>query len=85
MEYLFIALAVFTIVRIVQVWVDAPAWFWSLAQLVGCVLATIPWSQEWMRWYSPFAIAGIITFLQMLENLLIAKSDEALSAIMRRR
>jgi len=85
MEYLFVALAVFWALRLLQIWIAAPTWLWQLSQLVLAGLFALPWNNSWMSWYTPFAIAGMVAFLQMFENLLISKSDEALSTIMRRR
>ena len=76
MDYLFMALAVFTVVRFVQLLVDGPAWLWQLVTVALSALVIIPWDVEW---YAFLAIAGVVSFLQMLENLLIAKADEALS------
>jgi hypothetical protein len=83
MTYLFAALAIFWAIRLVQTWVDAPSWVWLLVQPALATILLLPWEQE--KWYAPLVVAGIVSFMQMLENLLIAKSDEALSAIMRRR
>lgn len=85
MAYLLVALALFWLIRFLQNWVDAPGWVWQLVQPILAMLALIPWNQDWLRWYTPLAISAIVTFLQFAENLLIAKADEALTAIMRRR
>jgi len=83
MDYVLMALGVFWIVRLLQTWIDSPAWSWSIIQLALSVVVLLPWSGY--SWYSPLAVAGIVAFLQMAENFLIAKSDEALSTIIRRR
>ena len=85
MEYLFIALAVFWLIRLIKTWVEAPSWFWQISTLIFAGLAVLPWADERMDWFAPFAIAGIVTFLQLIENVLIAKADELLTNIMRRR
>jgi hypothetical protein len=85
MNYIFVALAVFWTIRLLQVWISTPTWMWQLSQLALAGLFALPWDSSWMDWYTPFAIAGMVALLQMIENLLIAKSDEALSTIMRRR
>ena len=84
MNYLFAAFAAFWIIKLAQVWIDIPGWAWQLIQVAVATVFLLPWDQT-LEWYGPFAVAGIVSFLQMTENLLIAKSDEALSAIMRRR
>lgn len=83
MDYVLMALGVFWIVRLLQTWIDAPTWLWSIIQLALAVIVMLPWNGY--EWFSPLGVAGIVAFLQMAENLLIAKSDEALSTIMRRR
>jgi hypothetical protein len=83
MDYVLMALGVFWIVRLLQTWVDAPAWLWGIIQLALSVIVMLPWDNY--KWFAPLGVAGIVAFLQMAENLLIAKSDEALSTIMRRR
>lgn len=84
MEYLFMALAVFSVVRFVQIFVNAPSWMWQLASLTLSAMVLLPWNSG-SQWYLPLAVTGMVAFLQFLENILIAKSDEALNAIMRRR
>ena len=83
MDYVLMALGVFWIVRLLQTWIDAPAWLWSIIQLALAVIIMLPWYDY--KWFAPLGVAGIVAFLQMAENFLIAKSDEALSTIMRRR
>jgi hypothetical protein len=84
MEYLFMALTVFSVIRFIQVFVNAPSWLWQLATLALSAMVLLPWHSGG-QWFMPLAVAGMVTFLQFLENILIAKSDEALNAIMRRR
>ena len=83
MQFVFMALAVFWVIRLIQVWVDAPRWLWMLAQLLAGSLVMLPW--DGYGWYTPASIAAIVAFLQMVENFLIAKTDEALTSIIRRR
>lgn len=85
MNYVIVALAVFWLVRLLQTWVDAPSWLWQLVTPAAAALVLLPWSGGWEHWYSPLAVGGLVAFLQMGENLLIAKADESVSAIMRRR
>lgn len=82
MQFLFAALAVFWILRLLQIWIGAPGWLWQILQPVLAVPMLLPWNGPW---YAPLAVAGIVAFLQFAENLLIAKADEAVAAIMRRR
>jgi hypothetical protein len=83
MDYLFMALAVFWVIRLLQIWISAPSWLWIIAQLVLSFLSMLPWNGY--SWYAPDAVAAIVSFLQMVENFLIAKADESLTAIMKRR
>lgn len=83
MNLVLMALAVFWVVRIAQVWVEAPRWMWMLVTLALSVVAELPW--DGYSWYTPASIAAIVAFLQMGENFLIAKTDEALTSIIRRR
>jgi hypothetical protein len=84
MQYLFLALAVFSVIRFVQMFFNAPSWLWQVASLTLSAMVLLPWNSG-TQWYLPFAVAGVVSFLQFLENILIAKADEALNAIMRRR
>ena len=85
MTYLFMALAVFTVVRLLHFVIDAPEWVWQLGIIAAsAAIVLFPW-QEGEHWYMVLAVPGIVCFLQLLENLLIVKSDEALSTIQRRR
>lgn len=85
--YLFITIAVFWIFRLLSMaandHVEAAEWFWQLVLIAMSALALFPWNQTWVEWYSPFVIAGGVTILRMVENLLIVKADEALAAVMR--
>lgn len=83
MNIVFAALAVFWLIRLVQTWIDAPRWLWMLIGLALSSIALLPW--DGYAWYTPGSVAAIVAFLQMAENFLIAKSDEALTSIIRRR
>lgn len=83
-EYLLLALAIFPVLRLVRMWVDAPEWFWQGAVLLLSVAGVLLTDSDW-EWYSPLSIAGIVAFLQLAENLLIARADESLNSIIRRR
>lgn len=83
MNLVLMALAVFWLVRLVQVWVDAPRWAWMLVVLALSTVAELPW--DGYSWYAPASISAMVAFLQMGENFLIAKTDEALTSIIRRR
>jgi hypothetical protein len=83
LDYLWIALSVFVIVRFLQIWIEAPEWLWLLLVVGAASLSLLPWNQSWIHWYSPFAIAGIVIFAQRIENILIVKADEALTTVMR--
>lgn len=83
MNLVLMALAVFWLVRLVQVWVDAPRWVWMLVVLALSTVAELPW--DGYGWYTPASISAMVAFLQMGENFLIAKTDEALTSIIRRR
>lgn len=84
MTYLISALAVFWLMRLLQSLIEAPSRLW-VAVLPGfSCLFLLPWDTE-LKWYAPFVVSGIVSLLQLIENYLIAKSDEALTSIMRRR
>jgi hypothetical protein len=79
------ALAIFTIITVVKFQVDAPEWFWmiiSLGVALGIVIPT--WDEYGWAWWSPLAIAGIVLFLQRLDDLLLLKRDETLMTVSRR-
>jgi hypothetical protein len=86
-DYLLITLAVFWIFRFLinlsNDYVEAAEWFWQLVLLGMAALALAPWDQSWVQWFSPLVIAGGVTVLRMIENLLIVKADEALTVVMR--
>lgn len=82
--YLVASFASFWLTRLLQSLIDAPSRLW-VASLPGfACLFLLPWDEE-LGWYAPFVVAGVVSLLQLLENILIAKSDEALTSIMRRR
>lgn len=85
MLYLIVALAVLWIVKTVKLWVDAPAWVWQCALPVVALLVLLPWDSEQWEWYSPVAIAGIVSVLQGMENYLLVRTDEGIFNITRRR
>jgi hypothetical protein len=82
-EYLLLPVALFWILKFLGMWVEAPGWLWQLLILGGSTLALVPWDQPWLQWFSPFVIAGLVVLLQAAENLMIAKGDEAITAVMR--
>jgi asparagine N-glycosylation enzyme membrane subunit Stt3 len=84
MAYLFSALATFWILRLLQSLIEAPSRLWIAVLPVVSCLFLLPWDTG-LGWYAPFVVAGIVSLLQLVENFLIAKSDEALTSIMRRR
>lgn len=83
MEYLILALAVFWIVNLIQRVVETYEWVWPLVTCAVSTVALVPWNQSWLTWYTPFALAGLVMVLQTLENYLIVRSDEALTAVMK--
>lgn len=82
MSYILVALAVFCTLRLAQLWVEAPDWLWQVLPPILAVPFLLPWSGPW---YAPLAVGAGVTFLRLGENLLIAKADESVAAIMRRR
>lgn len=82
MSTLLVALAIFCTIRIVQLWVEAPDWVWQVSPPILAVPFLLPWSGPW---YSPLVVGALVVFLRLGENLLIAKADESVAAIMRRR
>lgn len=83
MQYLILALAIFWIIKMIQRIVETYDWVWPLVTIVISTLALAPWDQTWLTWYSPFTVAGVVTFLQVTENYLIIRADEALTAVMK--
>jgi hypothetical protein len=86
--YLFITFAVFWILKFLWLWIDVTdnaEWIRFVITPIVAALTLIPWNQGWIHWYSPFAIAAFVYFLQRLEDLLMVKADEALIAVMKAR
>jgi hypothetical protein len=78
------ALSIFWVTRLARVWVEAPSWVWTLVHPSLAALALIPWEGD-RPWLAPLAASGIVVFLQLMENLLIARADESVASVMRRR
>jgi hypothetical protein len=85
MDLVLAALAVYTVVRLLKLPIQAPPWVWMLVTVVvSAVVVLIPYNSG-EKWYTSLAVTGAVYFLQHLEDYLIVKSDEALVAMRRRR
>lgn len=86
MPFVLAALAVFWVIKVLRQWIDAPSWLWVLVQNPLSAAALIPWMDGNLKWVVASAsVSGIVTLVQHTENLFIAKADEAIASVMRRR
>lgn len=85
MFYIIVALAVFWFVKMLKLWIDAPTWLWQSLTPLLAFLLMLPWSDPQWEWYSPFAVAGIVSLMQLVEDLISIKTDEGILHITTRR
>jgi len=76
------ALAVYTVVKLARLVLAAPEWLWMLIAVALAIVVTLPFDEG--EWWEFLAVAGMVEFLNLIENLLIVKADEALGRIQRR-
>lgn len=84
MPYVLSALAVFWVIRIAKGYFSLPSWAWNLVRLalsVGAVIVAI----DKGHWYYSLSVAGGSALIEMVDDLLMVKSDELLSRIRRPR
>ena len=81
MEYLIGALAVFWILNLAEMGLQAPEWAWKLLSTVLGLGAALLVDVD--RWYWGFGIAGLTALLQLLADLALVACDWARVAVLR--